>query len=319
MKLVTYSTRQNQEQAAGFMCRSMVVSCASAIAYFHRDNATEKLTLLEIMSQEGIYKKLLAVEQHIIQLDQVEWKKIQQQSWVYALSDIILQAPLPHPRSLRDFYAFEAHVKTCRAKRGLEMVEEWYQHPVFYFSNHQAICSPDAVIYFPRTSNWRDFELELAIIIGHEGRDITAKEAWDYVFGLTILNDWSARDIQAQEVKVGLGPAKAKDFATSIGPYIATPDEWQDRIDGQRISLKMKAFVNGKQVSEGNSAELYWSIPQLIERASDSVTLYPGDVIGTGTVGTGCLLEQAHPKWLEPGDEVTLEIERLGKLKNRIG
>lgn len=319
MRLVTYTYQQAQTEQTGFLCRGMVVNCASALAYFHRNDTPDRLLMQEIISQDIIFKRLEAIEGNLQQLGSAEWTKLQQHGWIVSPQAISLKAPLPQPRSLRDFYAFEAHVQTCRAKRGLEMVEEWYQLPAFYFSNHQAIFGPQEVIHFPKKALWRDFELEVAIIIGRKGRDIAADSAWDYVFGLSILNDWSARDIQAQEVKVGLGPAKGKDFATTIGPYIATAEEWCDRQSGQKLSLNMKAYINGHQVSEGNTADLYWSIPQLIERASADVTLYPGDVIGTGTVGTGCLLEQDNPTWLQSGDIVMLEVERLGQLQNRIG
>lgn len=237
---------------------------------------------------------------------------------IFSVTEVKLTAPLPRPSSVRDFYAFEQHVQTCRKKRGLDMVEQWYDMPVFYFSNHQAIIGPEDSVVFPKRSLKRDFELEVGIVIGKEGRDITREEAFEYVFGLTILNDWSARDIQAEEVKVGLGPAKAKDFATSIGPSIVTMEEWGDRREGEHIDLTMEAYRNGQLISEGNLKNLYWSIPQLIERASQDCSLYPGDILGTGTVGTGCLLEHVSPQWLTSGDELELKVERLGVLKNYV-
>lgn len=240
---------------------------------------------------------------------------------VYALEEVELLAPLTNPRSFRDFYGFEKHVKTARQNRGLDMIPEWYEIPVFYFSNHMAMKGPNQVITRPSKCEWLDYELEIACVIGKEGTNIKACEAEDYIFGYCILNDWSARDLQRQEMKVGLGPAKGKDFATSIGPVIISKDE----IDAFRAlkgyDLVMTAKVNGELLSKGNFKDIHYSFVEMIERASDGVTLYPGEIIGSGTVGSGCILElgtEVH-RWLEPGDEVELEITGLGVLKNRIG
>jgi fumarylacetoacetate (FAA) hydrolase len=238
---------------------------------------------------------------------------------VIPLDEVRLLAPIPRPRTIRDFYAFEAHVKNARARRGLGMQEEWYQQPVFYFSNPNAVFGPGDEVPKPRATAMLDFELEVAIVIGREGRDIPAAEADRYIAGYMIMNDWSARDIQAQEMKVGLGPAKGKDFATSFGPWLVTPDELADRArpDG-RLNLTMTARINGVEVSRGNLADIYFTFGQIIERASQDCTLYPGEIIGSGTVGTGCLLETGAYRWLEPGDVVELEVERLGVLRNTI-
>ncbi|TDK58847.1 fumarylacetoacetate hydrolase family protein [Bacillus salipaludis] len=241
-------------------------------------------------------------------------------SAVHRLSDIRLKAPLPVPKSFRDFYAFEQHVKTARDNRGLEMIPEWYEIPVFYFSNHLAIKGPDEEIVKPAESDWLDYELEVACVIGKEGRNIPAAEADKYIFGYCILNDWSARDLQRKEMMVGLGPAKGKDFATSIGPWIVTKDEVEPFKAGKGFNLAMRARVNGVLLSEGNMKDIYYSFAEMIEQASKEVTLYPGEIIGSGTVGTGCILElgpKIH-RWLEPGDCVELEIEKLGVLKNTI-
>ncbi len=235
----------------------------------------------------------------------------------YALSQGRLLPPV-QPRTIRDFYAFEAHVKNARARRGLPMIEEWYRFPVFYFTNPNAVYGPDAEVPKPRHCQWLDFELEVAIVISNEGRDIPADEADQYIGGFMIMNDWSARDIQREEMKVGLGPAKGKDFATSLGPWLVTPDELADRKRGQHWDLTMVARVNGKEVSRGNLADLHFSFGQMIERASQDCTLYPGEVIGSGTVGTGCLLETGAAPWLQPGDVVELEVERLGILTNTV-
>jgi 2-keto-4-pentenoate hydratase/2-oxohepta-3-ene-1,7-dioic acid hydratase in catechol pathway len=239
---------------------------------------------------------------------------------VYPLNEINLIAPLPNPKSFRDFYAFEQHVKSSRENRGLKMIPEWYQIPVFYFSNHLAIKGPEDKISKPIECNWLDYELEVACIIGKQGRNITAEEAEDYIFGYCILNDWSARDLQRQEMKVGLGPAKGKDFATSIGPWILTKDEIDPLRSGKGYDINMKARINGVFLSEGNMKDIHYSFGEMIERASAGVTLYPGEIIGSGTVGTGCILElgtEVH-RWLQPGDEVELEIDKLGVLRNTI-
>lgn len=238
----------------------------------------------------------------------------------YSLNEVMLIAPLPRPKSFRDFYAFEQHVKSARENRGLKMIPEWYQIPVFYFSNHLAIMGPEDQITKPIECNWLDFELEIACIIGKQGRNITAAEAEDYIFGYCILNDWSARDLQRQEMKVGLGPAKGKDFATSIGPWVITKDEMNPLRSGKGFDISMRARINGSLLSEGNMKGIYYSFGEMIERASAGVTLYPGEMIGSGTVGTGCILElgtEVH-RWLQPGDEVELEIDKLGVLKNSI-
>jgi 2-keto-4-pentenoate hydratase/2-oxohepta-3-ene-1,7-dioic acid hydratase in catechol pathway len=239
---------------------------------------------------------------------------------VYQLNQVRLNAPLPTPKSFRDFYAFEQHVKSARENRGLDMIPEWYQIPVFYFSNHLAIKGPEDKISLPANCNWLDYELEVACVIGKQGRNISAEEAEDYIFGYCILNDWSARDLQRQEMKVGLGPAKGKDFATSIGPWIVTKDEMEHLRFGKGFDITMKAKVNGVLLSEGNMKDIYYSFGEMIERASSGATLYPGEIIGSGTVGTGCILElgtEVH-RWLQPGDVVELEIDKLGVLKNSI-
>ena len=231
-----------------------------------------------------------------------------------------LLAPVPRPRSLRDFYAFEQHVKTANAKRGREVPPAWYEVPVFYYAHPGTILGPEAPIPKPTATSELDFELEIACVIGRAGRDIPASEADAHIAGYTIMNDWSARDIQRQEMSVGLGPAKGKDFATSLGPYLVTPDELADRLVDGRHDLSMVARINGEEVSRGNTRDLHWTFAQMIERASQNVELLPGDVIGSGTVGTGCILElgpDTHP-WLEPGDEIELEIDRLGRLRNVI-
>ncbi|NJM08112.1 fumarylacetoacetate hydrolase family protein, partial [Candidatus Gracilibacteria bacterium] len=209
----------------------------------------------------------------------------------YPLDQVRLLAPLPRPASIRDFYAFEQHVATARGQRGQEVPPEWYRFPAFYFSNHGAVYAPHAEIPMPR-SDALDYELELACVIGREGRDIHPDDALDYIAGFTIMNDWSARDIQADERPIGLGPAKAKDFATSLGPWLVTTDELELYFDDDgKLSLTMIARVNGIERSRGNAASMFYSFAEIIAHASRDATLYPGDVLGSGTVGGGCLLE----------------------------
>jgi len=229
---------------------------------------------------------------------------------------------VPPLRSFRDFYAFEQHVKTCRAKRGAPMIPAWYEIPVFYFSNPDSLVGDKAEVYAPRDCEQLDYELELGLVIGKQGRDIKEESAWDHVLGFTIVNDLSARDLQRAEMKVGLGPAKGKDFATAVGPQIIPLEAMQDRIDAEgRIDLEMIARVNGREFSRGNARDMYHSWPRLIEQASRDATLMPGDLLGSGTVGTGCILELGPENtdgWLQPGDVVELEIERIGVLTTQV-
>lgn len=242
---------------------------------------------------------------------------------IYALDDVKLCSPLNAPPSIRDFYAFEEHVATANANRGREVPAQWYEVPVFYFSHPREIYGTDDIIPYPPNSEKLDYELEVACVIGKEGRDIAPDEAEDYIFGYMIYNDWSARDIQVQEMRVGLGPAKGKDFAQSFGPYLVTPDELADvHTDRPGVyDLTMTARVNGEERSRGNWRTLHWSFGEMLARASAGVTLHPGDVIGSGTVGSGCLLEltKAQGPYLQAGDVVELEIERLGVLRNIVG
>jgi fumarylacetoacetate (FAA) hydrolase len=224
--------------------------------------------------------------------------------------------------SLRDFYAFEQHVKTCRKHRGLEMLPQWYQVPVFYFSNPVCIIGDGDPVAAPHGSSALDYELELACIIGKPARDLPADDsAMECLAGFTIMNDWSARDIQRVEMAVGLGPSKSKDFATSLGPTMVTFDELRDCYRDGRLHLDMTASVNGKEYSRGNAGSMHWTWPQLLAHASRDTELRPGDVLGSGTVGTGCILEltpETVGGWLKPGDVVELTIERIGKLRNLV-
>ncbi|HEX8330524.1 MAG TPA: fumarylacetoacetate hydrolase family protein [Hymenobacter sp.] len=239
----------------------------------------------------------------------------------YPLAEVQLLAPLPNPPSFRDFLTFETHIKNATARAGHPVPPEWYQVPVFYFSNATVMAGPGQPVARPARCERLDYELELAVVIGKEGRDIRPENAHEYILGYTILNDWTARDLQAQEMRVMLGPAKGKDFATSLGPYIATPDELAAyATPDDRHDLRMTATVNGRLLSDGNFRTVHYTFGQMLARASEDVTLYPGDVIGSGTVGWGCLMElgpETH-RWLEHGDVVELEITGLGKLTTPI-
>ena len=237
-----------------------------------------------------------------------------------ALSDVQVHSPILRPTTLRDAYAFENHVKAANANRGREIPEEWYKYPIFYFTNPGNVFGPDDEIPFPAYTNELDYEVEIAAVIGKPGQDIRPEEAPQHIFGYTIFNDWSARDVQREEMKVGLGPAKGKDFASSLGPCLVTPDEFADRATDRPgvYDLEMLARINGVERSRGNFKDIHWSFGEILARVSQSVMLMPGDVIGSGTVGTGCLLELTKAKgpWLQEGDEVELDIDGIGILKN---
>jgi fumarylacetoacetate (FAA) hydrolase len=220
----------------------------------------------------------------------------------YPLADVEFRAPVLHPPSVRDFYAFEQHVKTARASRGLEVPDEWYEIPVFYFSNPAAIYGPGDEILKPPETNELDYELEVAAIIGVDGQ----------IGGFTIMNDWSARDLQRAEMRVGLGPSKGKDFATSLGPIVVTPDEFGGS------SGTMVARVNGEERSRGELGDMHHSWEAIVAAAARNTRLLPGDVLGSGTVGTGCILELGDGRWLQPGDVVELEVQGIGVLRNTI-
>jgi fumarylacetoacetate (FAA) hydrolase len=243
----------------------------------------------------------------------------------FAARDVSFLPPVERPPTIRDFYSFETHVKNARARRGLPVPPEWYEAPAFYFSNPGALLGDGAALARPASTKALDYELEIACMVRTHARDVAASDWRSVVAGFTILNDWSARDVQRNEMAVGLGPAKGKDFATSLGPALVTLDELEDRLTaaagaGDRLDLAMEARVNGKTLSRANAKDMHFTFGQMIARASADVYLFPGDVIGSGTAGNGCLLElgpETHP-WLESGDEVTLDIERLGTLTNRV-
>ena len=250
-------------------------------------------------------------------------------------SKLKLLAPIPKPTSCRDAYAFRQHVATARRNRGVPMIDEFDQFPVFYLTNHNAIVGSGDVKLESDHFLKLDFELEAAIVIGKRGKNISVKEADSYIAGYMVMNDISARVLQMEEMKLNLGPAKGKDFATAIGPWLVTPDELESyKIEtefGNKYDLRMTAKHNGKLISDGNMKDMDWTFAEIIERASYGVELVAGDVIGSGTVGTGCYLElngtwvleakekgeDFTPIWIEEGDSMELEIAGLGVLTNK--
>ncbi len=272
------------------------------------------------------YPRLKVIEADIIsgkRLDNIDLDKVE------------LLAPVPRPASCRDGYAFRQHVAAARRNRKLPMIPEFDAYPIFYFTNHNSIQGPGPIQCMPDHFQKLDFELEVAIVIGKGGRNIKAEDAEAHIAGLMIMNDLSARTLQMEEMLLNLGPAKGKDFATVIGPWLVTLDELQDfeiapKLNhvGRNWNLQMTCNVNGIQVSEGNLGDMDWTFAEIIERASYGVDLFPGDIIGSGTVGTGCFLElngtgklndpEYNEQWLQAGDEVVMEVEGLGILRNTI-
>jgi fumarylacetoacetate (FAA) hydrolase len=237
---------------------------------------------------------------------------------VHRLSELQTLAPVPEPPSVRDFYAFERHVAAGARLRGKEIAPHWYEAPAFYFSNPAAILGPGEPLRRPPATGMLDFELELAAVIG------AGEDGEPEIAGFTLMNDWSARDLQAGEVTVGLGPAKAKDFGTSLGPLIVTPDELP--YDEGRLRVAARVLVNGAEVTSTEGSEQHFGWPEVVAHAARDTRLRPGDVLGSGTLPDGCLLELgpvaggegAEPRWIEPGDVVALEADGLGRLETPV-
>ncbi|MBS1677750.1 MAG: fumarylacetoacetate hydrolase family protein [Actinobacteria bacterium] len=233
-----------------------------------------------------------------------------------------LLPPIPEPPSVRDFMAFEQHVASAARHYGREVAEAWYRMPVFYFSNPASMFGARDPVGIPADSERFDFELEVGCVIGREGRDVAAADAMDHVAGFTIFCDWSARDLQLDEMTVGLGPAKGKDSATTLGPFMVSPEELEDVQSPKGYDLRMSAFLNGRELGSDRWSNVHFSFPEMIERASRGTRLRPGDILGSGTCGYGCLSELRRSDdqlgWLAPGDVVRLEIERLGSVESRI-
>ncbi len=324
MKLVTYK-QQNNNPRVGFLYNNLIFDIRKGAEYLKMETPSFIGQIIE--EWEHWLNQLNIIYNEIIN------GRITAEA---GREHVELMAPLPHPNSLRDAYAFRQHVETARRNRGAEMIPEFDQFPVFYFSNHNAIFGEGNIIVEEDHLQKLDFELEAAIVIGKKGKNISSKEADSYIAGYMIMNDLSARKLQMEEMKLNLGPAKGKDFATIIGPCMVTTDELEKhKIEtpaGNKYDLRMTAKHNGKLISEGNLKDMNWTFAEIIERASYGVNLFPGDVIGSGTVGTGCFLElngtraleakekgeEFTPVWLKEGDTIELEIEGVGILKNKI-
>lgn len=314
MKLSTYTLKKSSKELIGLLKKDSLINLN---VFFG------EISLLELI-QLPDWKKLI--------INKTKTKS--NNLTTHQLEEIKLLAPIPRPNSLRDAYAFRQHVETSRKNRGLEMIKEFDDFPVFYFSNHNAIFGPhDDIECMPSHFEKLDYELEIAILIGKQGINIKAKNAKEYIAGFMIMNDMSSRGLQMKEMKLNLGPAKGKDFASVLGPYLVTPDELSLNIineddNGCNYDLEMTCSVNGKLLSKGNIKDMAWSFEKIIERVSYGATIYPGDIIGSGTVGTGCLLEingtnklkhsDFTEMWLKEDDVVEMAIEKLGKITNKI-
>ena len=241
------------------------------------------------------------------------------------LEEAVLLAPL-EPASLRDFVTFEEHIEGMVLLAGPDatIAPEWYEAPTFYFSNTASIVGPFDDVAVPPGSNALDFELEVAAIVGRPGRDLTAEAARNHISGYTVLNDWSARDLQAREMKVLLGPAKGKDFASTLGPWIVTADELEPYRRDDRLHLELEVRVNGTKIGDDTLANMAWSFEEMLAYASRGTQVVVGDVLGSGTCGTGCLAElwgrrgRFEPPPLGPGDVVEMTVEGIGTIRNRV-
>ena len=311
MKLITYKIQNSESHQIGVVEDNLI---------YNLNNYFGDISLVDMFQVEN-YQDQIAL--HICNDDCVK----------HDFKDINLLPPIPNPTSFRDAYAFRQHVETSRKNRGLNMISEFDQFPVFYFSNHNTMFADgEEIKLMPDHFEQLDFELEFAIVIGKGGRNILSKDADQHIAGFCILNDLSCRRLQMEEMRLSLGPAKGKDFANVLGPYLVTPDELFSKIIdtpcGNKYDLNMKCFVNGELVSEGNAKDMNWTFAEIIESASYGVELFPGDVIGSGTVGTGCLLEingsgkrenlDYRERWIEEGDQIEMQIEGLGKISNKI-
>lgn len=226
-------------------------------------------------------------------------------------AEVSLKTPVPNPKMMRDFLSFETHTANGFKRRNEPIPEAWYKMPVYYKGNPHTLIGHEEIVHWPSYTRIMDYELELACVIGKQGKNITADNAADYIVGYTIMNDFSARDIQKYEMLCRLGPAKGKDFCTAVGPWLVTADEIKNPRD-----MRMIARINGEVWSDGNAGTSHWTFEQMIEHVSKEESVYPGDILGSGTVGFGCGLEL--DRWIQPGDTVELEISGLGILRNQV-
>jgi fumarylacetoacetate (FAA) hydrolase len=319
MKLVTYLN--NNSPKLGIIVNDLIFDVNA------QNNALPNNMLTLLNQEERGMDALRELERSIKE------GKIVENGIEYSQAQLL--APVPQPTSCRDGYAFRQHVAAARRNRGVPMIPEFDSYPIMYFTNHNAVQGPGEVWCMPDHFQKLDFELEVAAIIGKKGRNISADKADAYIAGYTIMNDMSARTLQMEEMLLNLGPAKGKDFSTVIGPYMITPDELESyKVSaktehvGNNYNLDMKCWVNGIEVSSGNVADMDWTFAEIIERCAYGVDVFPGDVIGSGTVGTGCFLElngtgllndkNYKVQWLQPNDIVEMEITGLGRLSNTI-
>jgi len=326
MKLATYSFISDDKNRFGLVHKNKIIDIKRASDWANKIKVQEdfksispSLHLALNNWNDNLLKlqKLLEfIIKHNAELDQNHYDSI-----FFDPHKINLCPPIVHPNTFRDFYAFEQHVKSARKLRGLDMNPDWYKIPVFYFSNTSALYGHKQNVPYPKGTKELDFELEFAAIIANGGSNISCDEATNFIAGYTICNDWSARDFQRQEMAMNLGPAKGKDFATSFGPYLVTPDEIKNNFIDGKLHLRMRCYVNNNLISDGNTNDLYHPFSSMIERASKNTKIMAGDYFGSGTVGTGCILELRPENtggWLKKGDTVRMEIEKLGVLENKI-
>ena len=327
MKFATYTLEGSIQPRFGFKKDKYIVDVLHAAIWANESKGNSSFleipsTLKMALDNWGTnFIKLKELDDCLPDIN-IQSHSVGEKPIAFLMNEVQLLAPVPDPQTFRDFYAFEQHVRAARKLRGLEMHPDWFRIPIFYFSNPAAIYGHGSEIPYPRKTNELDFELEFAVIIAGAGSDIPSKDADRHIAGYTICNDWSARDLQREEMAMSLGPAKGKDFATSFGPYMVTPDELEDAWDENgKLNLRMTCHVNGTLISDGNTNDLYHPFKDMIERASMNTKLLSGDYLGSGTVGTGCILELRPENtggWIKKGDVVTLEVKRLGVLENKI-
>lgn len=319
MKLVTYA-KKGKEQLALLIDGKLYDTQAA--------NSALPATMKEMLNNWEVLSPIARQAEADIKSGKINTDAV-------AFDSAEIMAPVPYPTSCRDGYAFRQHVAAARRNRKVDMIAEFDQYPIFYFTNHNAIQGPGEIRCMPDHFVKLDFELEAAVVLGKKGRNVTAAEADQYIAGYMIMNDMSARTLQMEEMLLNLGPAKGKDFSTVIGPMMVTPDELEpykvpakEGHTGNSYNLKMRCWVNGELLSEGSMGDMDWTFAEIVERCAYGADILPGDVIGSGTVGTGCLLElngtgllndpNYKVQWLQPGDVVEMEIEGLGRLKNTI-
>lgn len=325
VKLVTFRPTGSDASGSGVLSRrprvGAVLDSGRILDLAKADGRLSNLTLLDIIRDQDAQvpriRGLLEMQAELPSATLHDPRRVE------------LLAPIPRPVSLRDGYAFRKHVETARRNRGVPMIPEFDQFPVFYFSNALSVIGPGELRVGRRRLQQLDFELEAFCVVGRSVTNPTSGQADDAIFGYGVMNDFSARALQTEEMKLNLGPAKGKDFATALGPWLVTKDELEDagRLvmtrNGLLVRGAMTADVNGAEVSRGELSDMSWTFAQILQRAADGVTLEPGEIIGSGTVGTGCFLElngstAAPARWLQPGDTVSLTIDGLGTLTNHI-